>query len=172
MELIVHFDGCERRVRTERDGDRWRIEIDGRIHDVDEVATGSATRSLLIDGHQHEVVVLRGRERDGYRVSTRRGPETVEVLDLLTHLARETRAETGGGGSRQVAAYMPGRVVAVLVEEGSEVVAGQGIVVLEAMKMENEIQADRAGTIETIHVRPGQPVEGGDPLFDLAALPG
>ncbi len=168
MELIVHFDGQERRVVAERVGDNWRVEIDDRAHTVDEVSTGPATRSLLIDGHQHEVAVLGGRQRTSYRVSTRHGSEQVEVLDLLTHLARETRGEAGTGGRRQVSAYMPGRVVAVLVAEGDEVEAGQGVVVLEAMKMENEIQADAAGTIEKIHVQPGQAVEGGDPLFDLA----
>jgi pyruvate carboxylase subunit B len=63
---------------------------------------------------------------------------------------------------------MPGRVVAVLAREGEEVAAGQGIVVLEAMKMENEILADRAGTIRALFVQPGQAVEGGDPLFEIA----
>ncbi|MGB5552633.1 MAG: biotin/lipoyl-containing protein, partial [Thermoanaerobaculia bacterium] len=63
--------------------------------------------------------------------------------------------------------YMPGRVVELLVQEGDEVTVGQGLVVLEAMKMENEIQADRAGTVKKIFVSAGQPVEGGDPLFEL-----
>jgi biotin carboxyl carrier protein len=62
---------------------------------------------------------------------------------------------------------MPGRVVAVLVEPGAEVRRGQGVVVLEAMKMENEIQAESDGVVRTLHVEPGQAVEGGDPLFDL-----
>jgi biotin carboxyl carrier protein len=62
---------------------------------------------------------------------------------------------------------MPGRVVAVLAEEGARVEAGQGVVVLEAMKMENEIRAERAGTLARLHVRPGQAVEGGDPLFEV-----
>ena len=64
-------------------------------------------------------------------------------------------------------AYMPGRVVAVLVEEGDEVAAGQGVVVLEAMKMENEIRAEVAGKVIKLHVRPGQSVEGGDLLFEI-----
>ena len=62
---------------------------------------------------------------------------------------------------------MPGRVVAVLVEAGAPVDAGQGVVVLEAMKMENEIQAESAGVVSRILVEPGQAVEGGDPLFEI-----
>jgi biotin carboxyl carrier protein len=62
---------------------------------------------------------------------------------------------------------MPGRVVAVLAAEGEAVEAGQGVVVLEAMKMENEIRAEHAGTVGRLFVQPGQAVEGGDPLFEL-----
>ena len=62
---------------------------------------------------------------------------------------------------------MPGRVVEVLVEEGARVEAGQGLIVLEAMKMENEIQAEHEGVVKQVFVTAGQAVEGGDPLFEL-----
>ena len=62
---------------------------------------------------------------------------------------------------------MPGRVVTLLVGEGETVKAGQGVVVLEAMKMENEIQTDVAGVVKKIFVEEGQSVEGGDPLFEI-----
>ncbi|TNF74372.1 MAG: acetyl-CoA carboxylase biotin carboxyl carrier protein subunit [Acidobacteria bacterium] len=62
---------------------------------------------------------------------------------------------------------MPGRVVALLVEEGQEVESGDGLVVLEAMKMENEIRAETAGVVRKILVSEGQAVEGGDPLFEI-----
>jgi biotin carboxyl carrier protein len=58
-------------------------------------------------------------------------------------------------------------VVSLLVAEGEEVQPGQGLLVLEAMKMQNEIQAERAGRVRAIHVAPGEAVEGGDPLLDL-----
>ncbi|HRC87621.1 MAG TPA: acetyl-CoA carboxylase biotin carboxyl carrier protein subunit, partial [Thermoanaerobaculia bacterium] len=74
---------------------------------------------------------------------------------------------SGDGGKRQVRAYMPGRVVAVLVEVGATVVAGQGVVVLEAMKMENEIASERGGVVAKVHVAPGEAVEGGDLLFEI-----
>jgi pyruvate carboxylase subunit B len=62
---------------------------------------------------------------------------------------------------------MPGRVVELLAAEGDEIEAGQGIVVLEAMKMENEISSEHSGTVHKIHVEPGSTVEGGDPLFEI-----
>jgi biotin carboxyl carrier protein len=113
-----------------------------------------------------EVVAV---ERDGrYRVSGRGGAAgVVEVADPLGHLARAGRGRRGAGGSGRVDARMPGRVVAVLAPEGSVVVPGQGVVVVEAMKMENEIAADRAGTVRRVHVAPGQAVEAGEPLFEV-----
>jgi biotin carboxyl carrier protein len=62
---------------------------------------------------------------------------------------------------------MPGRVVSLMVEEGQEVADGEGLVVLEAMKMENEIRAETAGVVRKILVTEGQTVEGGDPLFEI-----
>jgi pyruvate carboxylase subunit B len=62
---------------------------------------------------------------------------------------------------------MPGRVVTLLLSEGESVEVGQGVVVLEAMKMENEIQAQVAGVVKKIFVEEGQSVEGGDPLFEI-----
>jgi biotin carboxyl carrier protein len=66
-----------------------------------------------------------------------------------------------------VAAYMPGRVVAVAVAAGQTIEAGAALVVLEAMKMQNEIQAERAGTVVHVHVAAGQAVELGDPLVEI-----
>ena len=89
------------------------------------------------------------------------------MLDPLAYLAESSHDEAGGRRAHRVAAYMPGRVVSVLVEEGAEVEAGQGLVVLEAMKMENEIQTESAGVVTRVFVAPGQAVEGGDPLFEI-----
>jgi biotin carboxyl carrier protein len=131
-----------------------------------------------MDGAQHTVAVYpapaRGVGSGGgngvYRVSLSAvlPPLEVEVLDPLTHLARKSRGGDAAGGRQQVRAMMPGLVKEVLVEEGAEVTAGQGVVVLEAMKMENEIGAEAAGVVSKIFVEPGEHVEGGEPLFEVA----
>ncbi len=178
MELIARLaegpDEREERVRLERDGRRYRVTVGERTHEVDAVRLdlqGDGTRglwTLIVDGAQHEVALA--RLPDGaWAVSTAGGERRVEVTDPLTHLARAAHGAAAGGASRKVTAYMPGRVVAVLLTEGDEVEAGQGVVVLEAMKMENEIAAEHAGRIAKIHVEEGQAVEGGDLLFELAA---
>ena len=102
-----------------------------------------------------------------YRVSSRHGAAEVEVDSPLAHFARQATAGSGARGKARVTAMMPGRVVALLAAEGAEVTAGQGIVVLEAMKMENEILADRDGVVRRLFVTEGQSVEGGEPLFEI-----
>jgi biotin carboxyl carrier protein len=168
VELIARQGEREERVRITRDGDRFTVVVGERVHTVEAVHLSGREGlwSLIVDGAQHEVAVAE-EGADRYRVSGASGLHRVEVTDPLTHLAREAHGAAAGGGTRTVAAYMPGRVVAILVEEGEEVRAGQGVVVLEAMKMENEIAPDHPGKVIKIHVEPGQAVEGGDPLFDL-----
>ena len=166
MELIVRMGEREEKVAVQRVSDGYVVEIGDRTYEVDAEVSGGSRRSLLLDGDQYEVAVV--ASGDGvYDVTTAGGAARVEVLDPLAHLARSSRNSSGGRSANTVDAYMPGRVVAVLVEEGSEVAAGDGIVVLEAMKMENEIQSEKGGVVRKILVEPGQAVEGGDALFEI-----
>ena len=162
MELIV--DG--RRVRIERVAVDFHVEVDGRAYDVDAAAARPGVYSLRIGGRQHEVAV-RPLDAGSYWVSTAHVSRRVEVADPLSYLAAQAAGSRGGQRRQRVTAYMPGRVAAVLVAEGQEVAAGAGVVVLEAMKMQNEILAEHAGTVTRIFVEPGQSVDGGDPLFEL-----
>jgi len=186
MDLIVLHGEREEKVTVRRTGgDGYEVRVGERTYRVDSrvsrhaaghAAQGGGPRagahllSLRIDGARHyEIAVHRERNAEAsvYQVAPGAVSTRVEVMDPLAHLARETRAGKGRAGVEQVTAYMPGRVVEVLVEEGAEVEAGQGVVVLEAMKMENEIQAQHPGTVRRILVQAGQAVEGGDPLFEI-----
>ncbi len=167
MELIVRLGEREERLRVARTAQGFEVTLAGRTLAVDAAAVAADVWSLRAGGVQHEVSAHR-LEEGRYQVAWRGGAAEVEVADPLTVLARSTHEAAGPRGPRRVTAYMPGRVVAVLAREGEEVAAGQGVVVLEAMKMENEILADRAGTIRALFVQPGQAVEGGDPLFEIA----
>ena len=169
MDLIViDGEGAEREVRIEKGRDGYLVSIDGEEHLVDHVAAGGSHRSLLIEGRQQEVAVL--PEGGGsYRVTTSRGEESLEVRDPLDHLLQTVGGGAGVDGPAKVTALMPGRVVSLLAAEGDEVEAGQGILVLEAMKMENEIAADHSGTLKRFFVEPGQAVESGDDLFEIGS---
>ncbi|MEM7582610.1 MAG: biotin/lipoyl-containing protein [Acidobacteriota bacterium] len=166
MELIVRHRDREESLQLERTESGYRISVGDNDYEVDVARAGEVTRSLVIQGRQHEVAVRRQKE-GVYAVNSELGVDEVELMDPLTHLARLAH-EASGGGAQQVTAYMPGRVVEVLVAEGDEVAAGQGILVLEAMKMKNEIQAEASGVVSKLHVAQDQTVEGGDPLFEIA----
>jgi biotin carboxyl carrier protein len=169
MDLIVRSGSREEKVKVRRDDDVYEVTIGDRVYRV-EAATArrgvQSLRSLRIEGVQHEVAV-RHQGEGVYWVSSGHGSGAVEVSDPLTALANQSRAAKGGRRRQTVKAYMPGRVVTLLVAEGEEVVAGHGVLVLEAMKMENEIRAEHDGTVTKIHVQPGQAVDNGTPLFEL-----
>jgi biotin carboxyl carrier protein len=142
------------------DDGRWRVSIDGRVRVVDSRQTGSGTFSLLIDHATADVsVTSRGEE---FQVAVDGQTHRLRLLDERAMRRRERAGAADGG--RELRAAMPGKVAAVLVEVGATVERGQGIVVIEAMKMENEIAAPRAGTVQELRVKPGQAVEAGEIL--------
>jgi glutaconyl-CoA/methylmalonyl-CoA decarboxylase subunit gamma len=169
VELIVRHGGDEHRVHLERDDEgNYVVVVGDARYEVDVAMAGNLLSLNVDDGRQYEVAVHRIKPHSSfvYEVSTWRGLDVVELMDPLTHLLDQTRRDTAG--ARRVMARMPGRVVQLLVEEGQAVEKGQGIVVVEAMKMKNEIQAEASGQVARIFVEPGQNVESGDPLFEIA----
>ncbi|MGH7501520.1 MAG: acetyl-CoA carboxylase biotin carboxyl carrier protein subunit [Longimicrobiales bacterium] len=141
------------------DGKRCTVEL----HNV----PGSAVRHLLIDGASHTLVAHQA-QRGMWEIRIHGQRHEAEVLDARTRAIREM---TGKGkaarGPRPVRAPMPGMVMRVEVEPGQSVAPGQGLVIVEAMKMENELKADGGGVVSRIHVAPGQPVEKGAILIEF-----
>jgi pyruvate carboxylase subunit B len=150
-----------------------RVTVDGTSYEVDlaRVADGPV-RSLLVGTDSHRFVAEgHGAGRWDLYLGGRR--LRAEVVDERT---RAIRAMTGNGaaalGPRPVLAPMPGLVVRVEVAEGDTVRAGQGVVIVEAMKMENELRAEAPGVVRRVHVREGQTVEKDQLLVELAAPDG
>lgn len=170
MDLIVRQQDREEKLRLERHDHGYTVSLGERTYEINVASAkgGSLLSLCLNDGRQFEVAIRRsGSAAHGtYHVSSRRGVHAVEVMDPLAHLAEQSRVEAAGSKGA-VRAYMPGRVVDILVAEGDTVSKGQGIVVLEAMKMKNEIAAECDGKVVAIKVQSGQAVEGGDILFEI-----
>jgi biotin carboxyl carrier protein len=170
VELIVRQGKREEKVRVRHDAAGYEVTVGERTYRVDALPARPGLLSLRIeDGTvtRHHEVAVRAQGNEGtYWVSTAAGAGPVEVADPLAHLAAQTQS-AGAKRRQRVDAYMPGRVTSVLVAEGDEVTTGQGIIVLEAMKMENEIRAEHDGKISKLHVQPGQAVDTGNPLFEM-----
>jgi len=165
VELIVARSADEVRVevRAEANG-HWTVAVDDREYRVDAATLGRPdVLSLIVDGRQATQSV-RSLGNGAYDVD---GVE-LKVIDPRSRTLGEA-TQQGAANTFEATAYMPGRVVAVLATEGDEVTSGQGVVVLEAMKMENEIQSEVDGRLERLLVEVGQTVDGGQPLFTVAA---
>ncbi len=178
MELYLRSDDREERVAVDKTAAGFEVTIGNRVYRVDRVAT-AAGHSLIIDGRQWEATAVAGSGESGssrYSVNIGGGAREVgareiTVLEPLRYLASLRASSDRSSRPHTVSAYMPGRVVSVLIAEGDVVRKGQGVVVLEAMKMENEIAAEEDGLVTKIHVSPGVAIETGDPLFEVAPLP-
>jgi len=166
-ELQATLGGREVAIAVERGRDgQWRVAVEGGpARPVDAVEIRPGTWSLLMDGRS--IVIDVDRRAGGTALLVGGEEVRVELAD-----ARRTRLAQAVGGraavrGELVRAPIAGKVVKVQVSAGAEVTAGQGVAVLEAMKMENEIRADRGGTVDTIHVQPGQSVDSGELLVTL-----
>ncbi|GMV07227.1 MAG: acetyl-CoA carboxylase biotin carboxyl carrier protein subunit [Gemmatimonadota bacterium] len=128
---------------------------------------GTDLRSLLVDGASFRILAARdGDARWHLHLRGRRF--AVEAVDERTHTIREmTGAGAVPSGPRPIRAPMPGLVVKIEVAPGDRVDAGQGVVIVEAMKMENELKAEGPAVVARIHVAPGQAVEKDQVLIDL-----
>lgn len=164
MKFIARHDGKEVEVEVERHGGGYRVRIGDRWIEADLIDAGGFVRSLrLQDGTQFSL--LHHREGTLHEITLGSSTINVEIIDPLAHRRRRGEDDMSAGGV--VKALMPGRVVRVLVSRGDSVQRGAGLLILEAMKMENEIQAPVDGMVDEIFVTTGDTVEGGADLVHI-----
>jgi biotin carboxyl carrier protein len=141
-----------------------RASIEGRTFNIDAFDHRGAVHlnvdgqsvELWMDGKAPDIGVVSGDKRFHARVENER-----------TRALTGNSARASGDGDKLITSPMPGRVLKVLVVEGDEVQAGKPVVVVEAMKMENELASMRDGKVKKVYVTPGTPVEGGAKLVEL-----
>jgi glutaconyl-CoA/methylmalonyl-CoA decarboxylase subunit gamma len=138
------------------------VAVGGRPIDADAALRGAAMR---IDGRVVDLCVEGAPPGVGVIARGRRFYATVESERMRTLSA--ALGPKSGPGEGTVVSPMPGRVLKILVAEGDEILGGQPLIVVEAMKMENELAAGRSGKVLKIHVTPGQTVESGARLIEV-----
>jgi biotin carboxyl carrier protein len=169
MILQVEAAGRRRTVEVTRSGERFHVSIDGQPHEVDVKEVGGVL-SLLIGTRSYDISRITTVE--GIDVVHVDGvPVEVTIVDDRPSWGRGSSAALGTGGRddgpQRITAPMPGKVVKVLVKAGDRVEPRQGVVVVEAMKMENELRARAAGTVSEVRVVEGTTVEAGAILVVL-----
>jgi len=163
MIYDVTIDGTTFRLdlNLDRATGRWRCLVDGREVELDAVLPQPDVLSILIEGKAWQV----RRERLASSLQIWVGDQSyaAEVSDPRSLRNRKARGDAGKG-PRHLVAPMPGKVVRFLVEENAAVEAGQGVVVVEAMKMQNEIKSPKKGIVLKLSVSEGAAVNAGDVL--------
>jgi biotin carboxyl carrier protein len=162
MKWEVRIDKQVRVVELEREDDRWRIVLDGQPLDADAVEIAPNTFSILLRGQSHEIRVT---PSPNGTLTLQTGIEefTAEVIDPRAWSGRRHSA-VEAEGRQQIVAPMPGKVVKFLVKAGDTVEADQGLLVIEAMKMQNEIRSPKSGVVERLLAEEGQAVNAGEVL--------
>jgi len=161
MIYLVSIDGKDYRLELDRVEGRWQCRLDGREVQIDAVLRQPDVVSLLIAGQAYEV--RRERMARDTHLWVGNARYAAELRDPRSLGGRQSgRREQKG--PRKLVALMPGKVVRVLVEEKAEVEAGQGVIVVEAMKMQNEIKSPKQGRVVKIVAQVGASVNAGDVL--------
>ncbi|HXH84418.1 MAG TPA: biotin/lipoyl-containing protein, partial [Candidatus Tectomicrobia bacterium] len=145
---------------------RYRVTIGDRAWDVDARMPAPGLASLLIDGVSHVAHVL----DDGGRWAVEVDGEThaVQVEEQTRWIIRTRAGAASAAAGQTLTAPLPGKVARVAVAVGDRVAPGDTLVVIEAMKMENEFKATGAGTVTDVRARVGQAVNPGDVLVVIA----
>jgi pyruvate carboxylase subunit B len=153
--FAVTLDGARREVEWRGDGAIVVLTVEGRTREaavVRETGPGAGNGRGNASGETPYGVVIGGRHY---------------AVRLFDPLKRAAAARPAQEGPVEVRAIMPGKIAALLAREGEQVRAGQGVVVVEAMKMENELPAPKDGRVTRLRVRPGDTVEAGSALFTV-----
>jgi len=166
MKFEVHLDGTSGKrkhlVELGHEAGSSNVVLDGKTLDAHPFLVAAYTVSILLGGQSFEVHVTPTLEGN-LKLQTGAHEFTAKVQD-----PRAWRGRKPGGpqaeGRQQVLAPMPGKVIRLLVKEGETVEAGQGLAVIEAMKMQNEIRAPKSGKVERLLAKEGQSVNAGEVL--------
>lgn len=160
MKLKAQVGDREIDVSIERIDDRFVIELDEEAREVDVRELADGFYSIISGGRSYELSVE--NQCDDYLLRRGAIERRVRITDPMRRRGGSRAAATG---PEKVSTQMPGKVVRLLVEQGASVAAGQGLIVVEAMKMENEISASRDGRVTSVAVKPGETVERGATLL-------
>ena len=164
MKREIRIDGKTFQVEANHRGGRWEFRIDGQALDVDVAEVGPGMYSIIAAGKSF---VVRVQPR-GAGLEIEIGPRRMAAQVIDPRRRRSVAGQLELEGRQQIFAPMPGKVVSVLIGQGKPVKTDQAILVLEAMKMQNEVRSPKAGTIERLLVKESQAVNAGDLLAVVA----
>ena len=164
VKLKVVSNGQDQNLSIDQVDGRLHVDIDGRTYEI-EVHNSDESSYLLL--HNNQVfdcrVMRQTRSHDRFEVSLKGHRHSVAIIDPR-RLRSDENSDRHHDGLTEISSQMPGKVVRVLVEVGTKVEKGDGIVVVEAMKMQNEMKSPRDGVVVSLSVTAGDTVNAGEIL--------
>ena len=152
------------RVELEKTEGGWRCKVDGQETPLDAVSTQDGVLSILLDGKSYEIKQENTGTDFNIVVGGLRFP--TQIRDPRSLRSRRG-ADSGAEGVKKIVAPMPGKVVRILAQPGTAVEHGQGVIVIEAMKMQNELKSPKKGIVKKLTVHEGAAVEAGQSLAEV-----
>jgi biotin carboxyl carrier protein len=169
MKFSAFMDGQEHDVAIARvDEHRYEVSVDGTVHTVDARLCARDRVSVILDDRSYDISYAMDRERIDLQFWNQHF--TIELLDERRLRMRRVRSQLDLSGPEIIKTSMPGKVVKLLVEPGAQVEAGAGVIIIEAMKMENEIYCRQGGLVKRVHVEAGQAVESDVVLVEIEPI--
>ncbi|MDA3878940.1 MAG: HlyD family efflux transporter periplasmic adaptor subunit [Prolixibacteraceae bacterium] len=149
-----------------KDGTLYTVEVDGVQYEVDIAKTGSSSYSTILNGKSTDIDLTRGHFYNHVHVHTRNNDFDVEIIDEKARYLAMAKSESAIDETI-ISSPMPGKVVRVDKKEGQEVVKGETLIVVAAMKMESEYKSPVDGVVYRINVKVNDNIQGGEPLVEV-----
>ena len=165
MKFVAIHKGKQMEVEIERKNGIYRLTCDGKSFNVDAVRTNQNNFSLLVGEKSYEVTV----ENQGanFSVYFYNGTIHLELHDARKFGASAITKKNAHGGAHEIVAPMPGKIIKVAVAKDGQVKEGDPLLIMEAMKMQNELKAPAAGTVKSVNVKEGEAVSSQQVLMVL-----
>ena len=171
QKVIARFGETEEEIKVSVDrAGRYLVEIDGVVHHVDARRFAGGNWSLVIDNQSYDVELEVASENEGdgsYNTLVRGSLVRLTVIDERHARMGVVSKKFAVEGPQTIHSPMPGKVVKILIAPGQTVEENQPLIIVEAMKMENELRAPKAGKVGQVFVGAGQPVDAGTALLTV-----
>ena len=168
MAVDIRIGSRDAKVKLlETDGNKATIEVDGNAYSVDLAMVEEGVYSILHEGKSYNIELIPGNGPKNYFVNTYSASHEIEIIDAQSRYQKSRNSSSVGDSDRLISAPMPGKVVRIPVKKGQNVSKGDTLIVISAMKMENDYQSPIDGVVKSILVNEGESVSNNQPLIEI-----
>lgn len=168
MQIEINKENRSSEVKIlEKDGSKYKVSVDNRVYELDLVKVKAGVWSVLSDGESKRVETIRNEHPKKYFVNTIDNSFEIEIIDSQSKYLRSRDIGGSADAQNQITVPMPGKIVKVLVKSGDKVSKGDTLVIVSAMKMESEYNAEKDGVVKEVNVSDGDTVDGGKVMIVL-----